>query len=136
DADADAAPSPMQRTHGLDNVHDVVLDGAHNPHAARALVDELRRRQLRPIVIVAASSDKDVKGIAEALAPVARHLIATRYQQDRAMAPEALAAVFHDAIARTGSAEPPATNRDASNRDASNRDDAANSGSAEPFVAP
>ncbi len=71
-----------------------ILDGAHNPHAARAFAAELRRRDHVPVAIVAASADKDVPGIAAALAPVVRHVIATRYQQDRAMPPGELAAVF------------------------------------------
>lgn len=73
---------------------DVILDGAHNPHAAIALAAELRARGIRPVLIVAASSDKDVAGIVAALAPIARGVIATRYQQDRAMAPDELAARF------------------------------------------
>lgn len=77
---------------------DLVLDGAHNPHAAAALAGELRARGIEPVVIIAASSDKDVAGIAAALAPVARGVIATRYQQDRAMAPDALAAIMRTAV--------------------------------------
>ncbi len=72
----------------------IILDGAHNPHAAATLATELRTMQ--PTLIVAVSSDKDVRGIAAALAPIARHVIATRYQQERALAPEELAAVFRD----------------------------------------
>lgn len=78
---------------------DVVLDGAHNPHAAKALAAELRARQLDPVLIVAASSDKDVAGIVEALTPIARGVIATRYQQDRALAPAELAAMFDRVLA-------------------------------------
>jgi len=76
---------------------DIILDGAHNPHAAAALAAELRARGIQPLLIVAASSDKDVTGIAAALAPVARGVITTRYQQDRAMAPALLADVFRRA---------------------------------------
>jgi dihydrofolate synthase/folylpolyglutamate synthase len=76
---------------------DVILDGAHNPHAAAALAGELRARGLRPTLIVAISSDKDVAGIAAALAPICVRVIATRYQQDRSFPPGELAAVFHAA---------------------------------------
>jgi len=49
---------------------------------------------VRPVLVVAVSADKDVPAIAAALAPVVRGVIATRYQQDRAMDPAPLAAVF------------------------------------------
>jgi folylpolyglutamate synthase/dihydropteroate synthase len=49
-------------------------------------------------LIVAVSADKDVRGIAVALAPVARHVIATRYQQERSLPPDELAGVFRDAM--------------------------------------
>jgi dihydrofolate synthase/folylpolyglutamate synthase len=76
---------------------DVILDGAHNPHAAVALAAELQARSIRPTLIVAVSADKHVAGIASALAPVARHVIATRYQQDRALSPDDLATAFRTA---------------------------------------
>lgn len=47
--------------------------------------------------MIAVSADKDVAGIAAALAPRCRAVIATRYQQDRALAPAALAAAFRAA---------------------------------------
>jgi len=72
----------------------VILDGAHNPHGAAALAEALRERGERPVLVVAVSADKDAKAIARALAPEVRAVIATRYQQDRAMDPAALAAVF------------------------------------------
>ncbi len=70
---------------------DVILDGAHNPDGARALANALRDQALRPVLIVAVSADKNVRAMAEPLAGNARRVIATRYQQDRAMSPEALA---------------------------------------------
>jgi dihydrofolate synthase/folylpolyglutamate synthase len=81
----DAAPPGVPR---------VILDGAHNPHGAGALAEALRERGERPVLVVAVSADKDVAAIARALAPEVRAVIATRYQQDRAMDPTALAAVF------------------------------------------
>jgi len=72
----------------------IILDGAHNPHGAQALADALRERGERPVLVVAVSADKDVPAIAAALAPVVRGVIATRYQQDRAMDTAPLAAVF------------------------------------------
>lgn len=72
----------------------MILDGAHNPHGALALAATLRERGERPLLIIAVSADKEVAQIAAALAPVVAGVIATRYQQDRAMDPEALAGVF------------------------------------------
>jgi dihydrofolate synthase/folylpolyglutamate synthase len=73
---------------------DLILDGAHNPHGARALAQTLHELGIRPVLVIAVSADKDVRAIADALAPAARAVIATRYQQERALAPEDLAAAF------------------------------------------
>ncbi len=75
-------------------VGDVILDGAHNPHGAAALAATLRERGQRPVLIVGISADKDATAIARELAPVASHVIATRYQQERALPPEQLAEAF------------------------------------------
>ena len=75
-------------------VGDVILDGAHNPHGARALAATLRERGIRPVLVIAVSADKDVRAIAEALAPEVSAVIATRYQQERALDADALANVF------------------------------------------
>ncbi len=92
--------SPARRAHALatvrhpgrfERVGDVILDGAHNPHGAAALAAELPHGCT---LILAVSADKDVAGIAAALEPVAGRVIATRYQQDRALPPEQLAAFF------------------------------------------
>ena len=77
-------------------IHDVILDGAHNPHGATVLVETLRERGIQPVLVIAVSADKDVHGIARVLAPAARAVIATRYQQDRSLPPEQLAARFAD----------------------------------------
>lgn len=78
---------------------DLILDGAHNPHGARALAATLRDQELRPSLVIAISSDKDARAIAEALAPEVTAVIATRYQQERALDPDALADVFRAVIA-------------------------------------
>jgi len=72
----------------------VILDGAHNPHGAQALAAALHERGERPVLVIAVSADKDVPGIVAALAPAVRAVVATRYQQDRAMDPGQLAALF------------------------------------------
>ncbi len=73
---------------------DLILDGAHNPHGARALADTLRSLALRPVLVIAASSDKDLAALAAALRPAVSHVIATRYQQERSADPAQLAALF------------------------------------------
>ena len=80
----------------------IILDGAHNPHGARALAGVLAERGERPVLVVAVSADKDVAGIAAALAPAVRAVIATRYRQERALPSEALAARFREAAAAAG----------------------------------
>jgi dihydrofolate synthase/folylpolyglutamate synthase len=82
-----AAPAPA-------GIPRIILDGAHNPHGAAALADVLRARGERPVLIAAVSADKDVAAIAAALAPAMRAVVATRYQQERAMDPARLAAAF------------------------------------------
>ncbi|HEX5060632.1 MAG TPA: Mur ligase family protein [Kofleriaceae bacterium] len=83
-------------------VGDVILDGAHNPHGARALAATLQERGLRPTLVVAVSADKDVAAIASALEPQVSAVIATRYQQERALAPEDLANGFRAAVGQGG----------------------------------
>jgi len=99
------AQSPGQATAVPPGVPYVILDGAHNPHGAAALAAAVRERGDQPVLVVAASADKDVAGIAAALAPVVVAVIATRYQQDRAMEPAQLAAVFAHARAAAGAGD-------------------------------
>lgn len=57
----------------------VVLDGAHNPEAAQALVAALRELGAVPYtLLVGVGRDKDVPGIARPLAAEARAVVATR----------------------------------------------------------
>src|SRR5205814_4001016 len=87
--------------------HDVLLDGAHNPAGAAALASALD--DLRPFLsekdlaapvtlVVGAMADKDVAGIAKALAGAAAlrgaRIIATRVDLPRALPAEDLAAVW------------------------------------------
>jgi dihydrofolate synthase / folylpolyglutamate synthase len=75
---------------------DLILDGAHNPHGARALAATLRERGLRPVLVLAVSGDKDVRAIARALAGDVQAVIATRYQQERALDPALLASMVRE----------------------------------------
>jgi len=73
---------------------DLILDGAHNPHGAAALAAALGDE--RPVLVLAVSADKDVRAIVRVLAPAVRAIVATRYQQDRALDPEAVAAIARE----------------------------------------
>ncbi len=90
-------PVALARVHvagRFERANDLILDGAHNPHGARALAATLREQGVRPVLVIAASADKDAAAIASALAPVVRAVIATRYQQERALPPDQLARAF------------------------------------------
>lgn len=73
----------------------LVIDGAHNPAAAR-LLTELWRAEFGPYeratVVIAAMRDKDVARVLAALAPIAARFIATAARNPRAADPAALAA--------------------------------------------
>ena len=81
----------------------MVLDGAHNPDGARALAASLRALfGAQPITfVVGVYADKDARGIFEALGPLATRMILTRAQNERAAAPEALAALVSAATPTT-----------------------------------
>ena len=71
----------------------VILDGAHNPAGAAALrkaLGEFKYRRL--ILILGILADKDYRGMIRRLAPLAHRLIVTRPPDERALAPDLLAA--------------------------------------------
>ena len=69
----------------------VIVDGAHNPASAKELVaslDAFLGQDLKPhpaILVIAASSDKDIDGMAEIVAPVFDEFIVTHTRHPRAM---------------------------------------------------
>ena len=71
----------------------VVVDGAHNPQAARALAAAVR--ELRPagrwVLVLAVSRDKDAGAIAAELAGLADEIVVTETASDRALAAGAVA---------------------------------------------
>lgn len=71
----------------------VVLDGAHNPHGARALAAAVGEvAGARPVtLVVGVLADKDVDGILTALAGVAQHAVVTGAPDERGLAAAALA---------------------------------------------
>lgn len=74
----------------------VLADGAHNRDSARrvrqALAEDLKVS--RVTFVVGASTDKDVGGLAEELAPLAERVWAVRARHPRALEPQAIAAAF------------------------------------------
>ncbi len=73
-----------------------VLDGGHNPGAARNLKDALLNYFTpdKYILVIGISGDKDMAGIIKELAPVFRTVVATRANSPRAARPEVIAAEF------------------------------------------
>jgi dihydrofolate synthase / folylpolyglutamate synthase len=78
-------PGRLQRLPGRPQI---LLDGAHNPAGARALAAHLRGG--RPFVLVfGAMADKDVRGLARPLFPLASGIVLTTPRVSRAATPGA-----------------------------------------------
>jgi dihydrofolate synthase / folylpolyglutamate synthase len=73
-----------------------IIDGAHNPAAARTLAETWSEQvgNQRATLILAILSDKDLRGICEALAPIADSVLLPKIRSDRAAPPEELAHVL------------------------------------------
>jgi dihydrofolate synthase/folylpolyglutamate synthase len=71
----------------------IVLDAAHNPHGAAALVEALEDSfTFSPLVgVVGVMGDKDYDGLLGALEPVLAHVVCTQNSTDRALPAEQLA---------------------------------------------
>jgi glutathione synthase/RimK-type ligase-like ATP-grasp enzyme len=76
----------------------VVLDGAHNPAAARSLVGDLAKLSERWHFVVGTSIGHDSSGILEAIAPAAKSVLLTRSSHPRATPIEALKAATPSAL--------------------------------------
>lgn len=74
----------------------IVVDGAHNPDAARRLRESLEQYFDfdRVILVIGASDDKDIAGVVSELAPIADKVIVTHSHHPRPMAPAAIVAEF------------------------------------------
>jgi dihydrofolate synthase/folylpolyglutamate synthase len=87
-------PGRLQRLPASDGAPLTLIDGAHNPHGARALAAALPALLAgRPLqLLLGLLTDKDARGVLEPLLPLATavHLCAPR--SPRALAPQALAA--------------------------------------------
>lgn len=80
---------------------DVIIDGAHNIHAARQLAYELDERYpLRRIIFcMGVMADKDYQSMLETYAPLAKAFICYAPKMDRSLAPGKLAACAMQALA-------------------------------------
>lgn len=76
----------------------VLVDAAHNPHGARALVAALDESFTftRLVGLVGIVTDKDAFAILEALEPVLDHVVVSRSTSPRAMDPERLGGIARD----------------------------------------
>jgi dihydrofolate synthase/folylpolyglutamate synthase len=75
-----------------------VIDGAHNPASARILAQTWREifGHERATLILAILSDKDLRGISEALAPIADSVLLPRIRSERAAEPTELSKILVD----------------------------------------
>jgi dihydrofolate synthase/folylpolyglutamate synthase len=80
----------------ISNSPAILLDGAHNQDSAEKLSHAIEHylKFKKAVLVIGASSDKDVSGMAAALAPITAQVIATRSRNPRAMAPEKIAREF------------------------------------------
>ena len=76
----------------------IVVDSAHTADSARRLRDTLGEylHVDRATLVVGLMGDKDLEGLAMAVEPVARRVVATRADHPRALDPEAVARAFRD----------------------------------------
>lgn len=73
----------------------VVLDGAHNPPAIRALANAVRTafRYRRMILVIGVMADKAIYSLLKGIVPLADHVIYTRPVYERAASPDRLMSV-------------------------------------------
>ncbi|MEP6602808.1 MAG: folylpolyglutamate synthase/dihydrofolate synthase family protein [Spartobacteria bacterium] len=76
----------------------IIIDGAHNPASARVLAETWRENfgEQRATLILAVLSDKDLRGICEALAPISDFIFLPHIRSERAVDPKELANVLVD----------------------------------------
>ena len=75
-----------------------IIDGAHNPAAARGLAKTWREifGDQKATLVLAVLSDKNLRGICEALVPIANSVLLPKIRSERAAHPETLAKVLAD----------------------------------------
>jgi dihydrofolate synthase / folylpolyglutamate synthase len=90
-----------------------IIDGAHNPQAARALAETWREvfGNEKATVVLAVLADKNLHGICEALAPIADFVVLPKIRSTRAAAPEMLAKIFANIVSVCRAGASPAGDR-------------------------
>ena len=90
-----------------------IIDGAHNPAAARFLAETWRGifGDERATLILAVLSDKNLRGICEALAPIADAVFLPKIRSERAADPEELAKIFESVVSVCRAGASPAANQ-------------------------
>jgi len=75
-----------------------IIDGAHNPAAAQALAQTWREifGDQKATLVLAVLLDKDLRGICEALAPIAESVLLPKIRSERGADPEELSKVLSD----------------------------------------
>ena len=75
-----------------------IIDGAHNPSAARILAQTWREifGEKKATLVLAVLSDKDLRDICEALAPIAESFLLPKIRSERGTDPEELSKVLSD----------------------------------------
>ena len=73
-----------------------IIDGAHNPGAAHILAQTWREvfGDQKATLVLAVLLDKDLRGICEALAPIAASVLLPKIRSERAATPEELSKVL------------------------------------------
>jgi dihydrofolate synthase/folylpolyglutamate synthase len=73
-----------------------IVDGAHNPAAVRTLAETWRKNfgNQHATLVLAVLSDKNLRGICEALAPISEFVLLPKIRSERAADPEILAQIF------------------------------------------
>jgi dihydrofolate synthase/folylpolyglutamate synthase len=73
-----------------------IIDGAHNPAAVHTLAETWREifGDQRATLVLAVLSDKNLRGICEALAPISEFVLLPKIRSERATAPEKLGKVL------------------------------------------
>jgi dihydrofolate synthase/folylpolyglutamate synthase len=76
----------------------IIIDGAHNPGAARVLAQTWRKvfGDQKATLVLAVLFDKDLRGICEALAPIAESVLLPKIRSERGADPEELSKVLSD----------------------------------------
>lgn len=99
-ADGFALATSPGRLEVVGNDPVTIIDAAHNPHAAAALVEGVREwfGAERVQIVLALLADKDARGVLERLAPLADTIIVTESDSSRAMSAEAVATIAMEVL--------------------------------------